>query len=256
MGRGLGHEDFIHCCDCCCTRVGGCTTLPKSVEQVPISAKDIFSAVDCDLKNLLEQPQLENTTLGKWSGVANINVLNTGDLKLGAGADFTTTLQTPLAPVTVKLSPSSGYENKSIGTLALARSYPTLSAVAKVVCPPPDSPLSAHGLGVSEALAAQFAFAGNDPDSKDIASLSFQRTYTVSRSAGGGLSFTVGVVKLTADGNKATSEIATTIIVGIQPPKPKSGKPTNKSDTQEIQERIDQQQRDQLLRDAIDDPAL
>jgi hypothetical protein len=232
--------------------LAGCTTLPKSVEHVPISAKDIFDAVDCDLKDLLEQPQLENTTLGKWSGVANINVLNTGDLKIDAGADFTTTLQTPLAPVTVKLSPAGGYETKSIGTLKLARDYPKLSSVANASCPPADSPLSAHGLGITEALVAQFAFAGNDPGSKDITSLGFQRTYTVSRSAGGGLSFTVGMVKLTANGNKASNEIATTIIVSIQPPKPTS----DKGDTKEIQDRIDQEQRDQLLRDAVDSAAL
>ena len=229
--------------------LSGCTTLPKPGEYLPITAADIFNAIDCELQGLLLQPQFEGSTLGTWTGVSNVNVIKTGDLQLKAGADFTATVNTPMAPVAVKASPAGGYEDKAIGTLKLARNYPTLSKVSKEACPPANSPLAARGLGIADALAGQLAFAGNNPASPDIGSLSFNRTYSVTRGIGGGLSFSVGLIKVTANGNSASHEIDTTIIVSIQPPGKKTEKTPKTTTTEEIQKRIDQDQRDQLLRE-------
>lgn len=225
--------------------LSGCATISRPVETLPITAKEIFHAVDCELKDLTQRPQLQATTLKNWTGLSNIKVLNTGNLQLGSEAGFTTTVKTALAPITVKATPSGGYSDKTVGTLQLARNYDTLSMLADESC------ATSYALGLTEVFEGQLAFAGNDPSSKEITDLSFQRTYTVNRTIGGGLSFTVGSWKITADGNKASGQVETTISVTIQPPKPKSSTPASApaaTPREEMQQRLDQLSRDEQQR--------
>lgn len=224
----------------------GCSSLPRYMSlPTPISADEIFDAVQCEIQALVGRSSFDYVK--RWTGVANVNVTDTADVILKPGVAWNATVATPVVPVKVNAGPSGQYETKGVGVLKLKRNYDALGAQPVAVCPPASSPFAAKGLGIADYLAKKLDFIGGNPGAFEIDEFSFDRTFTVTRTVGGGLTFTASIFTVTANSNSASNQLQTEVKLGIAPAKGKSTKEVQ----QDIQRQLDLNDALRSLSDAI-----
>ncbi|MBI4922052.1 MAG: hypothetical protein HY834_09905 [Devosia nanyangense] len=174
--------------------LAGCTTLPKSIGTVPISSEEIFTAIACELASAVAI----DSEVGLWSALAKLSLGRTDAVTIAPGADWSATY----GAATVSVSPSASVTNSVASAVNVSRQFTTLSKSAVAGCPANPSEFS-KGLGIAASLVHDAAAVrGIEP--ADISDMTYTGTFTVSRSVGGNLTFSVMSVDFKFDGSNAS----------------------------------------------------
>jgi hypothetical protein len=220
----------------------GCTTLPKTLDDVrPISAGDIFRAVSCEfVRGAQVTPALNQT-----SAVIALSLSRTDDITIAPSAEWTGTM----GGVTLSSTPSGSVSTNAVSVVNVTHSLELVGEDAVDDCPGelPDQP---SGLGLAAELSRQMMLIEGAGPNDEIGDMTITHTFSVNRTVGGGLEFSIGDVKIGFDGSKASRDNVHTLTIGLQPIR---GRGDADKAQQDIKDRLEQEDRNQKLYEAIRD---
>lgn len=217
--------------------LAGCTTTgfdsgTSSVDDTPVTVAEVQRAVACEFSYALSGPDGEGRqAIASWSALVELSlgVKDSHNVVSGLGSMTAKVGNGTLAATSPSMTFDGYVEDKN-----------TLAYVTKIAgkarnstCPRQGSPLASNGLGLAELLAGTVQIidsggeitssssiitsAGIGPSSgavvlagtvlpvatvqEKIPTVKFERSFTVSRKAGGGLSFKVGDISLSLTGS-------------------------------------------------------
>ena len=217
----------------------GCTTLPKSAaSDYPITAAEIFRAVACEFALALTRyPDLEN-----WGATVDLTISNSADVTVVPGLEWSATIN----GAKLSATPSGDVTTKVSGSVKISHPLPEVGRDAPAECP--DTSAAGKGLGLAAELGRQMSIIeGSDPFA--ITEMLIDRSFSVSRSVGGNLTFTVGSVSVGFDGSKASSSNSHAIAIGLKPLAGQSPDLVQKQIRDELNRRNEDQRITDILRD-------
>ncbi|HEX4298986.1 MAG TPA: hypothetical protein VHZ56_13275 [Devosia sp.] len=201
--------------------VAGCATLPDPVPQPPVKLDEIFNAVDCEVvAGLAAHPDLAKAITPWKAGLADLQVSANDSFSSSPGLTWGATA-TGGAKLSAKWG--AGASNTLKQSADFQHDVPLRSADPK--CLPSGSPMASTGLDIANWLASVDALRETSASDKALDALTYDRTFTVTRTAGGGLSFQIYGVSVGLDTNSIGRSDIYELTLAIKKPEAKKANP-------------------------------
>ena len=196
--------------------LSSCGTLPKGAAGPAVPTARIVEAVRCQLAEAVAPGNPDPAGMIGWKVLTTVTINGDSGYEIRPG----------IAGVSGKAgkaswkAPTSGFSAVGSTKRKIENEYGVLDIggeIARAPCPAPGSPGATQGLDLAHWLYA--ASAGQPASNANVTpkKVSYNHTYTVGVSAGGGLTFTFVDFSLSFEGNKASASTAYTIDVRLEP---------------------------------------
>lgn len=207
------------------TSLAGCTTLPRPIATMSVSAPEIVRAVECDLASVFRNPAIEGRLLIASLAKVELDLVRTDDNNLKPGATFKATVA---QGTTVETKPKGELSDKGVRTsevdfgVKFADIDPRTRLGKSIAsrCPTPDSQLAADGLGLAEWLHDALVGASGEDTAVQLGLITFKQDFTVTRTLKGGLVFTTNIASFGLDESQLSRKQQNTIFVKIEVKEP------------------------------------
>lgn len=201
--------------------LSGCATVPVGTD-VALRATDsaVVAAIRCAYAEAFSGSTLDPAGLGNWGALATLT-----DTQSDGAATRPALAVADGSAGAMKWKAVGGgtkFERTTEEKSVLEYTVLKLSNVDPAgTCPAPGSAASAKGLDLAHFLEDKAASLPDPSSGAKVKSLSYIRVYTVTATAGGGLSFAVGDVSLNLEGNSLSR--TSKYEINIQFTKPTAG---------------------------------
>lgn len=196
--------------------LSSCGTLPKGTAGPTVSTARIVEAVRCQLHEAFAPGNPDPAGMIGWKMLATITINGDSGYEMRPG----------LAGVSGKAgnaswkAPTSGFSVVGSTKRKIDTEYkvPDIrSEIGRLPCPAPGAPAATQGLDIADWLRR--ASAGQPaPDSgASPQKASYNHTFTIGVSTGGGLTFSFADFSLSFEGNKASASTMHTIDIRLGP---------------------------------------
>lgn len=196
--------------------LSSCGTLPKGGAGPVVSTARIVEAIRCQLHEAFDAGNPDPAGMKTWKMLATITINGDSGYEMRPGL---TGVSGKAGKASWK-APTSGMSVVGSTRRKIENEYGVLdigAEIARAPCPAPGTPGATQGLELAHWLHA--ASAGQPAGNANVSpkKVTYNHTYTVGVSAGGGLTFTFVDFSLSFEGNKASASTAYTIDVRLEP---------------------------------------
>lgn len=180
--------------------LSGCTTLAGSLSHFPVTPAEIKAAVECELAYLFLDGAPDPRLISRATAAAELTLSLTDAASLTPGL----TVKGKIGPATLSLPASMTASSSRNGTITLAFDILRVGEMAGRSCPQPESDTAATGLGLTAWLTRVLETVSPLADGDRIKDMKYTVSFTVTRTAKGGLSFTSQFLDISLSENSAS----------------------------------------------------